>query len=178
MRRSKLYKAQLISLDSIREKINGGLSKIRQLQLAKDRQISTDFYLLLEKSWSIACWMRRSKLYKAQLLSSDLIKEKINGGLSKIRQLQLAKDRRISTDFYLLLEKSWSIACWMRRLKLYKAQLISSDSIREKINYELSKIRQLQLAKDRRISTDFYLLLEKSWSIACWMRRLKIYKHS
>ena len=106
--------------------------------------------------------MRRLKFYKKQLVSSDSIRGKINGGLSKIRQLQSARDPRISTDFYLLLEKSRSIACWMRRLKLYKAKLISSDSIREKINGGLSKIRQLQLAKDRQISTDFYLLLEKS----------------
>ena len=57
------------------------------------------------------------------------------------------ENRRISTDFYLLFEKSRSIACWMRRLRLYKAQLVSSDSIREKLNGGLSKIRQLQSAK-------------------------------
>ena len=81
-----------MSSDSIREKINGGLSKIRQLQLARDRRISTDFYLLLEKSRSIACWMRRLKFYKTQLVTLDFIKGEINGGLMKISQLQSARE--------------------------------------------------------------------------------------
>ena len=44
MRRLKLYKAQLVSLDSIKGEINGGLLKIGQLQSARE---PANFYRFL-----------------------------------------------------------------------------------------------------------------------------------
>ncbi len=40
----------------------------------------------------MARWMRRLKLYKAQLVSLDSIKDEMNGGLLKNSQLQSARE--------------------------------------------------------------------------------------
>ena len=51
MRRLKLYKTQLVSLDSIKGEINGGLLKIRQLQSARE---PANFYRFLPAARKIS----------------------------------------------------------------------------------------------------------------------------